>query len=193
MGLFFRNPHTNPHQSLPLKEKLKNLDLLSTLVFVPSIVSLLLALEWGGSKYGWGNRCIIVLLALCGVLVGVFVWLQRRGGDDALLPPRIIGQRSILSGMWFVFCNSSALSVIDYYVGDISSTQIDNPLIDPTNANLFSSGEGSVSFEVWNPCSPDCRRSLSPFSSPVPQCRLWLTMLHSWCSRVSLRLSPLVC
>lgn len=76
IGLFFQNPQVNPPASLPFKEKIKRLDLLSTAVFVPSIVSLLLALQWGGSKYGWGNARIIVLLALCGVLMLGFTWLQ---------------------------------------------------------------------------------------------------------------------
>ncbi|KAK5308816.1 hypothetical protein LTR70_010790 [Exophiala xenobiotica] len=40
------SPVTNPHESLPLKEKLVKLDPLSTLVFVPSITCLLLALQW---------------------------------------------------------------------------------------------------------------------------------------------------
>lgn len=42
----FDSPVTNPHESLPLKEKLVKLDPLSTLVFVPSITCLLLALQW---------------------------------------------------------------------------------------------------------------------------------------------------
>lgn len=121
VSLFFQEPQTSSQQadsrsSFPLKEKVGKLDLLSTAVFVPSIVSLLLALQWGGSRYGWGSARIIVLFAFCVVLVGLFAWLQWRSGDEALLPPRIMSQRSILSGMWFIFCNSSALSVIDYYV-----------------------------------------------------------------------------
>ncbi len=116
VGLFFENPQTRRLPNLSPKEKMNRLDLLSTAIFVPWIVSLLLALQWGGSKYGWNNARIIALLALGGILVALFVWLQWRNGDDALLPPRIIGQRSILSGMWFVFCNSSTLSIIEYYV-----------------------------------------------------------------------------
>jgi len=42
----FKSPVINPDESLPLKEKLVKLDPLSTLVFVPSIVCLLLALQW---------------------------------------------------------------------------------------------------------------------------------------------------
>lgn len=109
--LFYQDPVIGPLSSLILQEKVKKLDLLGTAVFVPSITFLLLALQWGGSTYGWGNARIVVLFAVFGLL---FVWLQWRAGDDALLPPRIMRQRSILAGIWFVFCNSSSLSVIDF-------------------------------------------------------------------------------
>jgi len=42
----FSSPVTNPDESLPLKQKLMKLDPVGTLVFIPSIVCLLLALQW---------------------------------------------------------------------------------------------------------------------------------------------------
>ncbi|PIG88023.1 efflux pump antibiotic resistance protein [Aspergillus arachidicola] len=85
-------------------------------IFVPSITSMLLALQWGGSKYGWGNARIIVLFILTAVLLGAFMWQERRRGDNALLPGRIMRRRSLLAGMWFSFCNNSTLSVFEYYM-----------------------------------------------------------------------------
>ena len=114
--LFFENPRQSAYASLPWKQKAARLDLLGTVVFVPSITSLLLALQWGGSKYGWGDVRIIVLLCLSGVLLVGFALQQWRKGDDATLPPRVFGNRSLISGFWFSFCNNSALSIVDYYV-----------------------------------------------------------------------------
>lgn len=116
VGLFFQDPQANLQPTTTLTQKLRKLDLLSTVVFVPSITFLLIALQWGGTRYGWGDSRIIVLLALSATLVGVFIWLQYRSKDDALLPPRIIAQRSIICGMLFVFCNNTALAIIEYYV-----------------------------------------------------------------------------
>ena len=116
VGFLFENPQVNPNLSLPLKAKLDRLDLLGTAIFVPSITALLLALQWGGSKYGWASSRIVALLALFAVLIGVFGWLQYRKGERATLPPRIIMQRSILCGAWFSCCTNASLSVVEYYV-----------------------------------------------------------------------------
>ncbi|RFU24162.1 hypothetical protein B7463_g12180, partial [Scytalidium lignicola] len=113
---FFENPRVQLDSSGTWKEKLDRLDLVGTAIFVPSIVSLLLALQWGGSKYGWKDARIIVLLSLSGILIGAFAFQQYRRQEKATLPLRIIGQRSLISGMWFSFCNNSALSVVEYYM-----------------------------------------------------------------------------
>ncbi|KAF7595880.1 hypothetical protein BBP40_004373 [Aspergillus hancockii] len=114
--LFFQDPQKNASRDLPWREKLRQLDLLGTSIFVPSITSLLLALQWGGYKYGWGNARIIVLFVVMAALLGAFLWQERRKGDNALLPGRILRSRSLLAGMWFSFCNNSVLSVIEYYM-----------------------------------------------------------------------------
>lgn len=116
ISIFFENPRKSTHESLSRKEKAARLDLLGTAVFVPSITSLLLALQWGGSKYGWGDVRIIVLISLSMVLLAGFAFQQWRKGDDATLPPRVFGNRSLIAGFWFSFCNNSALSIVDYYV-----------------------------------------------------------------------------
>ncbi|KAK3044383.1 MFS sugar transporter, partial [Coniosporium uncinatum] len=43
------------------KQTLAQFDLLGTAVFLPGVICLLLALQWGGSKYPWGNWRIIIL------------------------------------------------------------------------------------------------------------------------------------
>ena len=103
--MFFKDPGVNPHAELSLKAKIGKLDLLSTAMFVPAISALLLALQWGGTKYGWANARIIVLFSVCAGLVALFAWHQWRRKDEATLPVRIVGNRSILSGMLFSVCS----------------------------------------------------------------------------------------
>ena len=108
-------PHSTEEQ-LNLQEKLKRLDLVSTLVIVPCITCLLLALQWGGTRYGWRNAIIISLLVAFGVLLTVFGLLQYKLGEKATLPPRILKNRSIMAGAWFQACCDGTLAVTEYYV-----------------------------------------------------------------------------
>ncbi|KAK9233821.1 major facilitator superfamily domain-containing protein [Lipomyces kononenkoae] len=108
--------HNVENLKMPLKEKLKQMDLLGTALFVPSITCLLLALQWAGTTYGWGDVRIVVLLVIFAVLLGVFGWWQYRAGEKATLPIRILGMRSILAGAWFASCCNSTLALVEYYM-----------------------------------------------------------------------------
>jgi len=74
---FFKNLGTS-HESakLPWLETLKYLDLEGIAVSIPGIVCVLLALQWGGSKYEWRPGPIEVLLVLFVVATGGFVVTQ---------------------------------------------------------------------------------------------------------------------
>ncbi|RAL07449.1 MDR family MFS transporter [Aspergillus homomorphus CBS 101889] len=114
--LFFQDPLKTKSTVLPWRVKLKRLDLLGAGLFVPSITFFLLALQWGGTEYAWNNVRVIVLFALSGVLLIAFIWQEKREGDNALLPGRVMRSRSVLAGMWFGLCNNSSLSVFEYYM-----------------------------------------------------------------------------
>lgn len=111
-----RTPKFNPDVNLPLWEKIKRLDLLGTLVIVPAITCLLIALQWGGTKYGWQDARIVTLLVVAVTLVAVFGYLQYRLQDKAVLPPRILKHRSIFAGAWFTACCDGVLAVTEYYM-----------------------------------------------------------------------------
>ena len=71
----------------PLMYQLRQIDPIGALVFVPGIVCLLLALQWGGSTYQWKDGRISALLVLAGfllllhLLLPLFVLLSPvRGG-----------------------------------------------------------------------------------------------------------------
>ncbi|KLO81625.1 aflatoxin efflux pump AFLT [Fusarium fujikuroi] len=101
---------------LTLKEKVKKVDYFGTLLAVPAITFLLMALQWGGTKFGWGTWQIIVPLVVCALLFVAFGYLQYRQGENALLPPRILKQRSIIAGMWYGACCEGVLAVTEYYM-----------------------------------------------------------------------------
>lgn len=80
-----------------MKEKLLQMDLPGTSIFLPAVICLLLALHWGGSKYSWGNGRIIALLVLAGVLIVGFAVVQIIQGENATVPPRVFLNRNIWS------------------------------------------------------------------------------------------------
>lgn len=112
----FHDPVNNPDINLPLKEKVQRLDPFGTLLVVPAITCFLMALQWGGIKYGWKDWRIILLFLLFGTLFSAFAYVQYRRGEAATLPPRIVKQRSIIAALWFSSCCNGALAVTEAYI-----------------------------------------------------------------------------
>ncbi|KAK3169203.1 hypothetical protein OEA41_008586 [Lepraria neglecta] len=92
------------------------LDLPAFAIFLASIICLLLALQWGGGEYSWRNARIIALFILFGLLMGVFALVEMRNKEEALVPLKIITQRSIAFGILFSFCTSGAGFTLEYYL-----------------------------------------------------------------------------
>ncbi|KAF4469962.1 aflatoxin efflux pump AFLT [Fusarium albosuccineum] len=103
-------------EGLTVTEKLKKINILGTVLLVPAVTCLLMVLQWGGSTYPWGSWQVIFLVVICAVLFVVLRYLQHRQGERALLPPKILKQRSILAGMWYSACCEGILSVTEYYM-----------------------------------------------------------------------------
>ena len=102
--------------SLPTKEKLKQLDPIGTFFFLPSVICLLLALQWGGTTYAWNDGRIIALLVLFVVLMIAFVAVQIIRQEGATVPPRIFKQRSILAGVLYTIGAGSAMMIFVYFL-----------------------------------------------------------------------------
>ena len=91
--------------------KLEQFDIFGTIIFLPMIICLLLALTWGGSKYEWSNWRMILLFVMFGVLLVIFVGIQFWKADNATVPPRVLKQRSIAGAAWFAISLGSAFFV----------------------------------------------------------------------------------
>ncbi|ORX50752.1 MFS general substrate transporter [Piromyces finnis] len=99
-------------------EKFKRIDFLGTLLIVLSVVSLLLGLSWGGSKYEWKSTVIILLFV--GFVIGFILYLlvEWKVAREPLTPFQIFKNRNVgLScfisftlGITFLgFCNTVPL------------------------------------------------------------------------------------
>lgn len=134
IGFFFKDMPISSDQDLPWRIKVKKVDLVGTAIIIPAMVSLLLALQYGGTRFGWADPRIIICLVLSAVLLICFGAWQVYKQDDATLPPRIIRQRSIVAGMVFIGCNNSLITVVETYVS-IPFRSDSPPQIGPKNLN----------------------------------------------------------
>ncbi|KAJ5996949.1 hypothetical protein N7499_006736 [Penicillium canescens] len=91
------------------KRQILRLDPLGSVLFLPSVICFLLALQWGGTTYPWANGRIIALFVISGILMIAFVAVQIWLKSDATVPPHIFNQRSIISGVVFAMCVGGGL------------------------------------------------------------------------------------
>lgn len=101
---------------MTLRQKLIKLDPIGTIILLPAIICLLLALQWGGSTYAWSSGRIIALLVVGIALLVVFVGIQIWQKDSATIPPRILANRSITAGFLSQTCIGSAMMMFVYYL-----------------------------------------------------------------------------
>ncbi|MCJ1403810.1 hypothetical protein MMC11_007033 [Xylographa trunciseda] len=95
---------------------LLRLDPLGNLFLLPSIICLLLALQWGGSTLRWSDPRIISLLVVFGVLFVAFVAVQIWKNEKATIPAHIIKQRSIAFATLFSFFVGASMISMIYYL-----------------------------------------------------------------------------
>ncbi|KAI9663526.1 MAG: MFS sugar transporter [Alyxoria varia] len=127
---FFSSPHREAQTTLTWKEKIGQMDLLGTGIFVPAVVCLLLALQWGGSEYDWSSWRIILLFVFFGLLIITFLGIQIWKGEAATVPPRIFKQRNVWAASQFAaFLGASFFSILYYIpiwfqaIKDVSATK----------------------------------------------------------------------
>ena len=113
--LFFKLPQPKD-ANLTLRQQLAQLDPFGTLCFLPSMICLILSLQWGGTTYAWSSWRIVLLLTLFSILIVIFAGIQIIKGDSGTLPPRILLHRSIAAGAYFTFCVASSMMLLAYYL-----------------------------------------------------------------------------
>ena len=100
-----------------LKQRIREVDLLGAAFFIPAIVTLVLALQWGGTAdHPWNSSTIIGLFIGSGLFAIVFVALQVWQGDKAMLPPRVIGQRKVWAPTLFSMFFTADFFLLTYYL-----------------------------------------------------------------------------
>ncbi|KAF4555296.1 Efflux pump roqT-like protein 2 [Elsinoe fawcettii] len=162
---FFFHPSSTAGGKRPTvnswKEYFIIFDIPGLLVLLPTIICLLLALQWGGSKYPWNDGRIIALLVLFGILALCFAAVQWRMGDNATVPARVLRQRTVGASAWFATMLGGSFFALLYYIPvwfqaiqGVSATQsgIRNlPLVLGVTVFSIMSGAGTQIFGYYTP------------------------------------------
>ncbi|KAJ5698359.1 MFS transporter [Penicillium macrosclerotiorum] len=100
----------------PWREQFKEFDLPGTLTLIPAVICMILALQWGGSKYAWSDVHVVSLFVVFGLLFAVFIAIQIFQKDRATIPLRMMKNRNICGAAWYALCISPPMFLIAYYL-----------------------------------------------------------------------------
>jgi MFS family permease len=128
---------------LGFMNQLEQMDVPGTLCLLPGIICLLLALQWGGTKYPWSNGRIIALFVVAFAILLVFGFIQLRSGELATVPKRIFCNRNIWGSSLFGSCICAAFFTMLYYVCTVPGVSLGNILTENIDPNLVPSYKGS--------------------------------------------------
>jgi MFS family permease len=154
-ALFIVFLYKAPHQQrqTSLRAVVAELDIPGTVSCLPSIICLLLALQWGGSQYAWDSARIIALFVTSACLLLVFVFIQWRQQGRATVPPALISNRDVWGPALYAFCLSSSFMVFTYYVS--------RPPLLLTNPRYYVTNEPCSSPSGSNPSNPQPPQNLA--------------------------------
>ncbi|KAI8244231.1 Efflux pump mlcE [Colletotrichum sp. SAR 10_96] len=102
---------------LPLLEVPRHLDLPGCVLFIPSALMLLLALQFGGNDYPWNSSVVIGLFVGSGVMAILFVlWEHHVGDEKAMIPLGMLKKRVVCTSALVGGINMSVTLVGSYYL-----------------------------------------------------------------------------
>ncbi|TGJ81853.1 hypothetical protein E0Z10_g6920 [Xylaria hypoxylon] len=137
-------PKPNPLKEQGVRSLLWNLDPVGFVLFVPSIISLLFALQWGGTTYAWNSGQIIALFVVFGVTLISFIGSQAWLGEGGTVPPRIAKQRTIFASSLFTFLLVKGDTALQSGIHTI-------PLILPNVIGILFAGFGTSKIGYYVP------------------------------------------
>ncbi len=129
---FHTPPHAQPLQT-SIAEKIRQMDLLGTLLVTGSVVCYILAVQNGGAKLPWGSSVVIGLIVGFVLIAIAFVLLELFLQERAMMPPRIMKNPAVVSSSLFAFFFFGSYFTLIYYL-PIYFQSIDN--VSPTDSGV---------------------------------------------------------
>lgn len=86
----------------------KVIDYWGAITIVTSLVSLLLALSWGGSQYAWGSNMIMGLFAIAAVSTAGFIWAETKA-KEPIIPLSLFKNSIFTTSVIISFLTAAAM------------------------------------------------------------------------------------
>ncbi|TVY16112.1 Efflux pump roqT [Lachnellula arida] len=116
MVLFFHPPRKHALMGKSFLYRVMELDLIGNAVLLAASIMLFLAFQFTEQQMPWGSAEVVGLLTGSGVTFILFSVWQWWKADGALMPPRILKQRSVAAACAMSFCIYSAILIHTYYL-----------------------------------------------------------------------------
>ncbi|KAL4990677.1 major facilitator superfamily domain-containing protein [Aspergillus falconensis] len=113
--LFFNTPPHAQAKNMLWKDIILQMDLPGITLLLGAICCYLLALQWGGADKPWSSANVIGTLVGFGVLIALF-FVNEAFNDKAMIPPRLMKQRTVFFCSVFTFFLSGAFYLLLYYL-----------------------------------------------------------------------------
>lgn len=116
MIVYFRPPKEHALQHKSFSYRIGELDLIGNAILLGASIMLFLGLQYTEQQIPWSSPLIVGLLVGAGVTFIVFCIWQWWKADSALIPPRILKQRSVLASCVVSFFIYAAILIQTYYL-----------------------------------------------------------------------------
>ncbi|RAH46052.1 MFS general substrate transporter [Aspergillus brunneoviolaceus CBS 621.78] len=115
--LFFHPPAPNTNNGgVHRASLLKQLDLLGCALFIPSIIMIMLALQWGGSESAWGSATVLGLFVGFAFTMTIFVVWECHMKEQAMIPIVLLQGRSTMLSLAFAFVFMGSFVIPVYFL-----------------------------------------------------------------------------
>lgn len=116
IGLTLKVDNGSRARNLSWKQTIEELDIFGNLLFIPSLCCLFLAFSWAGTKYSWSSAIVIGLLVAFAGSILLYALHERRRGDAATLPLRVLKNRSVFAAAVWMLCANTNGIFLEYYM-----------------------------------------------------------------------------
>ncbi|KAI1615529.1 DNA repair protein RAD50 [Exophiala viscosa] len=103
-------------QGTSFLQRVRKLDIIGNIILLGATTMLFLALQFSEQQYAWSSARVVGCLCGFGATLVIFIaWMLYRG-DAALIPPRIVRQRTVAASCGAAFTIYGALLIHSYYL-----------------------------------------------------------------------------